>query len=254
MEKGFISSVPRIDRVSLRDVKHKGILTIAEASKLFQHKNWTDDRARIICMLASCTGMRAGELLALQIKDFHITENGKAYIDINRSWNRAENKMNKTTKTGKARRVVIPDRMRMEIEFLIKKNPHIEKEGESAFIFFAQDLSDKPFRHEKITDFFHDALEVSGIKEAERRNITFHSWRYFFNSILINSKIPIQKVQSVTGHTTLEMSQHYYVSSIEDMSDIRQIQDDSLRNCFVYNGLVSGCEAKKLTKNTDLLL
>jgi len=76
------------------------------------------------------------------------------------------------------------------------------------------------------------ALEIIGIDKAERkrRNITFHSWRHFLNSLLINSKIPIQKIQSITGHMTAQMTSHYY--HIDDMMDVRNVQNS------LFTGLI----------------
>jgi len=69
-------------------------------------------------------------------------------------------------------------------------------------------------------------MRLAGISEKERRtrNITFHSWRYFFNSLLVNSKIPIQQIQSITGHVTDAMTQHYYTPDIQEMADVLLVQ------------------------------
>jgi integrase len=64
-----------------------------------------------------------------------------------------------------------------------------------------------------------------GISEDMRRdmNVTCHSWRHWLNSILINARIPLQKVQAITGHSTTEMSSLYYHA--DDMRDVLSVQD-----------------------------
>jgi hypothetical protein len=45
---------------------------------------------------------------------------------------------------------------------------------------------------------------------------------------LINAKIPLQKIQSLTGHLTDEMTQHYYHADINEMGDVLQAVQNSL--------------------------
>ncbi len=59
-------------------------------------------------------------------------------------------------------------------------------------------------------------------KERKHRNITFHSHRHFFNSLLVESRVPLQKIQRLTGHLSTEMTQRYYHS--DDLTDIADIQ------------------------------
>jgi len=230
--KKLIESVPKVSRVSQRGQKRKGILTQAEANAVLSKQNWKDERARIMNIVAATAGMRAGELLALQIKDI-IRVSNVAVINILRSWDRQDLKHNDTTKTGYSRRVTIPSYVISAIDELIKINPHYAKHGEDAFIFFARDSDDRPMRPEKVKFYFYSALRACGITEAERkeRNISFHSWRYYFNSFLLNSRIPMQKVQMMTGHLTDEMTQHYYETTIESLSDVLEVQERMFREC-----------------------
>ena len=130
---------------------------------------------------------------------------------------------------------------RREIDDLITENPWRAQRGEEAFIFY-NDVSDhRPAHGDYMTRCLYWAIEEAGIPEEERkkRNITFHSWRYFLNSLLINAKIPLQKVQSVTGHLTAEMSQHYYAMNVDEMSDILQIQESILDESGEGRGTVN---------------
>ena len=73
----------------------------------------------------------------------------------------------------------------------------------------------------------YNALENIEISPTEReeRNITFHSWRHFYNT-LMRGKIHDAKLRRITGHKTLEMTEHYTKFSINDFQDVLQIQEE----------------------------
>jgi len=215
-EKNIIRSVPKIERASARPRTSRGILSLEEVKKLFTEE-WWDYRAMVMNLTAAVTGLRQGELLALQIKDFN-----DRYINVQRSWDQARRVMNETTKTGRGRTIIIPGDLTEELIELINMNPW---GGPEAFLFYSTSLNDKPMDGKLVNKALYMALEKIGIKEAQRkeRNITFHSWRHWFNSLLINEKIPLQKIQSLTGHLTPEMTQHYY--HLDDLLDIQAVQE-----------------------------
>ena len=71
------------------------------------------------------------------------------------------------------------------------------------------------------------AFERIGISPEERknRNITFHSWRHFFNTYF-RGRIHDSKLQNLTGHRTDTMTDHYTHFSIEDFRDVMEIQEE----------------------------
>ena len=71
------------------------------------------------------------------------------------------------------------------------------------------------------------ALVKIGIDEKTRkaRGLDFHAWRHTFNSLLIDRRVSLQAVQSVTGHLTDEMTQRYYHLGGESGAGIRQIAE-----------------------------
>ncbi len=113
--------------------------------------------------------------------------------------------------------------MQSEFERLIQINPW-EKPG--SFLFFSS-IESKPIEGKLVSKSLYAALEEIGINDEVRRekNITFHSWRHWFNSLLINAKVPLQKIQSITGHLTDKMTQHYYHVHAGEMDDIKDIQE-----------------------------
>jgi integrase len=230
-EHSLIQYVPKIDGAAINP-KQKGILTIEEVRRLFSTE-WKSDPVHchppqdhfmgyVGNLLASSTGLRLGELLALTLSDIHLDE---GYIFVRRSWDKLYG-MNETTKTGKVRHIFIPGGIKEELEKLIQLNPN-QKNPES-FLFYSPKTPDKPAEPKIFTRSLYTAMRKIGITENIRRerNITFHSWRHWFNSLLVNAKIPLQKVQSLTGHLTAEMTQHYYHS--DDMGDVVKVVNDSL--------------------------
>lgn len=215
----LIKYVPPIEKVENKS-KEKGILTLDEVRRVFTVE-WKDYRGYAGSILAASTGLRLGELQALTLADIHLDE---SYIHVWRSWDNKYKRFNATTKTGKKRNIFIPENVKKEIMHLIKFNPYRDNPGD-VFLFFSNTREDRPARDKLFSDTLYDALQKIGITEEirEGRNITFHSWRHFINSYLINAKVPLQKIQSITGHLTPEMTQHYY--HIDEMADVRSIQE-----------------------------
>ncbi len=215
VERGIIDSIPTIERVSTTDQANRGILTPDEAQRLFLIE-WEDQRAYTANLLSAVTGMRSGEVLALQCSDVQ-----GDYIDVKKSFDWTTRKIKNSTKTGRSRVVPLPNMIRPYIAELIELNPWEEK----SFLFCSLRDNSVPVDRNNSVRGLKKALQCIGIDEAERkrRNITFHSWRHFFNSFLINKRVPVQKVQQLTGHSTLEMSEHYY--HVDSMEDVRQLQE-----------------------------
>jgi len=217
-DQGLIQSVPRIERAADRP-KSRGILTIEEVRKIFNIQ-WADFRAYVANLAAASTGLRRGELQALVIDDIK-----GEYITVRRSWDEQLRVLNETTKTGRARTVIIPENLRQELNRLIDVNPFGKQDS---FVFFSK-REDKPVEGIILTRGLYRALKAIGISEEQRkaRNITFHSWRHWLNSLLINAQIPVAKVQSITGHITADMTQKNYYHP-DDMGDVLAVVNGSL--------------------------
>lgn len=217
----LIQYIPEIGKVA-NNPKEKDILSIEEAKLLFS-KDWLDFRGYVSNHLAASSGLRLGEIQGITLADVHL-DNG--YIHIHRSWDSKLLRFNETTKTGRKRNIVIPQQIKNEIQKLIELNPYKICPGD-IFLFYGY-RQDRPADDKFFSKSLYQALKQIGITEQKRleRNITFHSWRHWYNSLMINNKIPLQKVQSQTGHSTDKMSQHYY--HVDDMGDVVQVLQDTL--------------------------
>lgn len=230
-ENAFIQFVPKIDRAAINP-KQKGILTIEEVKKIFsiewrseaRHCHPSKDQFMGYAgnLLASSTGLRLGEIQGLVLSDIYLQE---GYINVRRSWDKLYG-LNSTTKTGRSRNIFIPNAIKSVLLKLIEMNP--APDNPESFLFFSEKTPGKPVEPTIFIKSLYTAMNKIGISEKERRerNITFHSWRHWFNSLLVNAKIPLHKIQSMTGHLTSEMTQLYYHP--DDMGDVVGVVQNTL--------------------------
>jgi integrase len=230
-EKSLIQYVPRIDRAA-ENPKTKGVLTPEEVKQLFsfewmtkpvsKHPSRPDYMGQVSNLLAVTTGLRLSEIQGLTLQDINLENN---YITVRRSWNNRLYCLNEETKTGKERVIFFSNLIKEHIKRLIAENPHGHKPDN--FLFYSE-IRERAKDQRAFSVSLFNALERIGIDEDERkaRNITFHSHRHFLNSLLINAKVPLQKVQNIVGHGSVEMSNHYY--RIDDMADVLMITDSLL--------------------------
>ncbi len=214
-DKRLIQAIPKIERAAKQN-KSRGILTPEEARALFL-QSWPDIRANTANLLAAVTGLRQGEILALQRQNVKT-----GYLEILRGWNQRTGELNETTKSGRIRYVPLPGKAEIAIHEVMGLSPW---RSPDSFVFFAAKLERKPIEGRALTGGLYAAMRGIGINDQEReaRWIDFHSWRHWFNSIMINQKIPMLKVQAITGHLTDEMTEAYY--HLDDMADVREVQE-----------------------------
>jgi integrase len=177
---------------------------------------WDCDRRHYtINLLATSTGLRLGECQALKIGKVH-----EEHIEVHHSWERRYGL--KPSKRNSYREVPIPRKTAQHLHDLISLSPYQEPED---LVFWGKDRS-TPIRNEEIRRALYTALANIGIPKEERtlRNITFHSWRYFYNSLL-RGRIHDSKLQRLTGHKTNEMTEHYTRFNINDFRDVKAIQE-----------------------------
>ena len=61
-----------------------------------------------------------------------------------------------------------------------------------------------------------------------KRNLTFHAWRHFFNTLLRMNNIADSKVQKVTGHKTKKMMELYTHFDTKQFTEVRDVQTNLL--------------------------
>lgn len=219
-----------------RNTHDKGILSLTEISKLFpadydklldvwrirsteREKDIYSFAAAIYTLLT--TGMRSSEIRALQWNQF-IRPDAiliNAMIDSN---SQRVNRLKKWTAENKKWRVtVLPDRTVRMIDLL-----RLDKSADDyVFVYM-----NKPLTTWFLLDHFKCVLQKNGI-EWKERNITIHSLRFTYNS-LMKGEISGEDLRLMVGHTTETMTEYYDKSRAIEHLDTLLLNKDSLNSVF----------------------
>jgi integrase len=89
-----------------------------------------------------------------------------------------------------------------------------------------------PIQHREIETCFYSAMAKVGItrEERHRRNVSFHSWRHWYNTLLRAKGIADAKVQEVTGHRSQAMTEHYSHFAIADFKDVLAVWEEVFKS------------------------
>ena len=91
---------------------------------------------------------------------------------------------------------------------------------------FSKDKGKSPVSRAEIIRHLKLALENIGISKEEQKErfITFHSWRHYVNSYLMNSGVPKSIVQSIIGHVKDDsMTEHYTHVSLDEAKRVLDV-------------------------------
>ncbi len=182
------------------DAKKRGILTDKEMKKLFTSGDWHNhEGAKLAALLASQTGLRLGEVIALRVRDIDSDR-----IQVKHSYSTSDGL--KSTKTGETRQVPIIPETKKAITEYAKKNPFGFQPDN--FIFFKVDDKNIPMRGDTVSKLFNNAVD-SILSETERkaRNIVFHGLRHYYAKKMAD--VLDQRAAKLTGHKTAAMLEHY---------------------------------------------
>jgi integrase len=193
------------------------ILKLEEVRKLFNGDSGKVWGSRCVCIankLAALTGMRIGEVLGLRGE--HVFDD---YITVCGQYTRYGFLK---TKNKESREIPITALLREELQERIDIN--------GTGYLFSEDGGNKPIARSMIYREFYQALgriEISG-EERKKRNLSFHGWRHFLNTTLRLANVPDSKLQEVTGHKSLKMTEHYTHFSAREFTEVREVQDTLL--------------------------
>jgi integrase len=224
--------------LEVKELKGEGtereILSVGEARSLFPpdwRLVWDSHAACLAHKLAACTGVRIGELRGLKCEFVY-----GDYIRIAGQY--GVFKYLPYTKTKQSRNIPIAPLMRQELEGLLLAN-------KGGFVF-SDDGGATPLSADRIYAEYSRALGRIGIsaEEKRKRNLTFHSWRHFLNTLLRMSNVADGKVQKVTGHLSMKMTEHYTHFDARQFTEVRNVQAELLA---IADNTVEKTEKKKAT-------
>ena len=200
-KKRLIQAVPEIELAGEQE-RLRGTFTREEVRKIFSI-TWDNERAYIASLLSALTGARLSEVQGLMVKD--IQQDG--IFEISKVWERRTRTIKHNTKTKKPRRAIIGGDHLARIFRFIKDHPYPD-----GFLIYSE-VKDTPASDTIIMRPFFRALEAIGIDKAERqrRGLSFHSWRYYCNTSMIEEGVTETTTQELLGHVGgAGMTQRYY--------------------------------------------
>lgn len=168
----------------------------------YDYKNKIIVRAAII--LAASTGLRLGEIRALKWEDVRLNK-----IIVSHSFTATDGL--KTTKSGKTREVPITPEV-YEILSSLRKRKDTD-------YLFSRD-GNTPVSSTYLNDHLKQVLQDLEIPS----DYTFHCFRHFFNTQLIEAQIPGEIIRAVIGHSDIKMTMHYAHVDGANLQSINNIQ------------------------------
>ena len=201
------------------EYKKRTILSMEIARQIFSAK-WDNDLACLASMLAMCTGMRCGEILALTYEDL-----GNDCIYVRHSYNLKDGL--KCTKNREARTVYVPfsfimQRLRYYADLSKKKILENTISEKSIGFIFCGTSPQRPMDRRVCLNHLRVVLIKTGMTEAEAQQITFHAWRHFYTTYMAE-KVNQKALQGQTGHKTAIMLEHY--ANHQTLEEAKQIKD-----------------------------
>lgn len=212
MEDDIIYKSPVNKTVASLKVEHKReAFTDEELDYIFSNY-FEDERYYLFLLLGPLTGMRFSEALGLtreNIKD--------GYIEITHQYN--NNKI-KDIKTKEKRFITIPKKL----EEMLRKQV-----GDRTFIF-SQKLLDIPIVESTTRRNLYNYYNFEMLRRKKENQLTYHSFRYYLNTLLLSKNIPKYKVDFVIGHSEGKgsMTQLYTTWKPNMYDDVLKVQEELL--------------------------
>lgn len=187
MEWEVIDRIPRFPkfRVPQQDFDW---LTHDESRRLVDAAD--DEQGRVLLLCALHTGLRAGELVALEWGDIDRTRR-ELVIRRNKP---ASQKQAGPTKSGRIRRIPLTG----ELERVLGRHRHLR----GPLVFCRPDGN-------FISAQYRARVLNAACDAAKLRRVRFHDLRHTFASQAIQRSVPLPVVQAWLGHTTITMTMRY---------------------------------------------
>ena len=205
--------------------KEKGFFNLFETISVFHYYNrvlyWhdIDDKIRICCFIASLTGLRNGELLALTQRDLY-EKYYKGLFLVDKSFSPYDGV--KSPKNGKSREIpIIPELIDL-----------LRRLGGKPDDFIFSDDGKKPFGKWKFFNSIGQVLKQIGI--PKERNISFHSFRHFWNTYIVYNGVSEIAASNMLGHTIRQGVRKLYTHcdyTKEELERITELQRNIWNIC-----------------------
>ncbi len=219
--RGLLSANNSYKVQSLKSMhKMRGILSEIELKKFMQYmKKKGEERIYLACLLSLLTGMRSGELRALQF-----TSVGEDIITVDQAY--ADKAGLKAPKGKKTRHVPCPTFLCEQLKNLSISNPNPDAYH---LVFWSKRKGPFVSSH-YFSERFQQELVRSGVlsmNEIKERNITFHSLRHMANTLLRGS-VDEHVLRMTIGHSSEQLSDLYTHLSERGLKSVQLAQQNNI--------------------------
>lgn len=175
----------------------------------------------LFVFLALSTGMRRGELIALDIDSSFDFDKGIIIIDKSIDSSKENRLVITKTKNKKPREVYIKDDLKELILKQIKirdeftentKDTITWKATYPLFIPETKNKNGKPYAPHSISQKWQLFLKDVVSKYPDVRYFNLHILRHTFGTRLLNNHMPLELVSEALGHSSISMTEKYYVN------------------------------------------
>ncbi|GBR74160.1 DNA breaking-rejoining enzymes super family [Candidatus Termititenax aidoneus] len=221
--------VKNVMRFSKNPIRHRGALTDVELGKLFPNnhaellKIWGSQVYATAFLVLRDTGLRPGELRALQWKDWH---SESKFFPITKAIAAGKRMEIKSTKTGAVKPAIVSEFTAAEIGNLYIESKNLMPDS---FIFLSS--AGLPLCGNKLRKKLKRACKIAGI---DRPEISPYWLRYTFNTRMLEL-LPDDKVRKLMGHATPLMTRYYRDADIFSLKrEAEEISKILPKNIFSF--------------------
>lgn len=210
IKKGIIDKSPLEDlRVpkSRKKTDKVRALTVEEQARLLDVLNNNDINYSEIMLVSMFTGMRGGEICALNIEDIDFQN---SCIIVNKTTSRGGDNsviVNETKTEAGMRKVLINNDLAAFLKECIG-----ERTGGTLFV----SSNNKPVTTQQVNYYFWNTLKQYDIQDKSLQGkLTFHSLRHTFATRCIESGVPPKVLQKILGHKDISVTMNVYCDVFE---------------------------------------
>ena len=200
------------------------------------HELSKNEQYYFLFQILSETGLRIGEVLALQLGDFTQHDSGKYFINIRKSvhtsseYSDFDNRTHTTsidspkTNSGTRKIQISKDLYYRFLDYVHKnhgynivvdiKNFCLTKAKRETQLFLT--TGKKPVAYDHIYKLFKKALKKCGFED---NNFSLHTFRHTFATLALESGWTIEKLSKYLGHSSIKITYDTYIHLTEDYDE-----------------------------------
>jgi integrase len=210
------------------EAKKTTVYTDKQVHALLEHLRKEDMKWKMIVTLAITTGMRRGEIIALEWEHVDL-EKGKLYVQQTLTYTKENGHIFKAPKTKNSIRTISLSPLVVEQLKQYKQIKNREKlrngdswAGGERFLLFSTDTG-KPMHPSSITSWW-----IKRLKKYELPHISFHQLRHTSATLLINQGIHMKTISARLGHSKIGTTMDIYGHALESADEAAANHFDNL--------------------------